>query len=361
MKNNERYLTMKKQTINNILLTTFLLSAATALSFFFFHFTERNITNITIFYTLALILISRYTTGYYYGVFSALFSVACVNFLFTYPFYQLDFTLTGYPITFAGMLTITLVTTAATSRIKKQAAIIAEREKAIEEAEREKIRANLLRAISHDLRTPLTGIIGASSSYLEAENLLSDADKRELVTNINNDSNWLLNMVENLLSVTRIQGDNRNLNKTPEAIEEVVSEATMRLHKRLPSAVIHVTAPEEFLMIPMDALLIEQVLLNLLENAITHSGSQEPTDLIITEQEDVVTFQVKDYGKGLDETQIDKLFKGAYSSATTTDSHRGMGIGLSICKTIINAHGGTILARNHEHGAEFIFTLPKES
>lgn len=352
---------MKKQIFYNLLFTFALLGIATALAFFFFYSTERNMTNITVLYILALILISRYTTGYYYGIFAAFFSVACVNFLFSYPFFQLDFTLTGYPITFAGMLTITMLTTAATSRIKKQAKIIAEREKAIQEAEREKIRANLLRAISHDLRTPLTTIIGASSSYLEAEDLLSSAEKRELVNNINNDSNWLLNMVENLLSVTKIQGDKSQLKKRPEAIEEVVSEATIRLYKRQPDAKIQVNVPLDFLEIPMDALLIEQVLINLLENAITHSGSTKPVELNITEQADKVTFEVKDYGHGLNESQIDQLFKGGYSSAGTTDSHRGMGIGLSICKTIIIAHGGDIWAKNHENGAIFTFTLPKDT
>jgi len=352
---------MKKSTLYNILFTFILLSIATALAFFFFYSTEQNTTNITVLYTLALILISRYTTGYAYGIFAALFSVVCVNFLFTYPFFQLDFTMTGYPITFAGMLTIVLLTTAATSRIKKQAHLLAEREKVIQETEREKIRANLLRAISHDLRTPLTGIIGASSSYLEAESLLSDSEKRELITNINNDSNWLLNMVENLLSVTKIQGDKSNLKKRPEAIEEVVSEATVRLYKRQPNARLHVHVPVNFLEIPMDALLIEQVLINLLENAITHSGSLEPIDLNITEQETFVTFEVKDYGHGLVESQIEHLFKGSYSAADTTDSHRGMGIGLSICKTIIEAHGGKIQAQNHENGALFTFTLPKEA
>ena len=352
---------MRHLIYKNFLITIFFLATATALAFLFFHFIPENSANIALSYILSLILIARYTAGYWYGVFAALFSVICVNFLFTYPYFQLNFSLTGYPITFLGMLTITIITTAGTTRIKQQAEFIVEHERKIEEAEREKLRANLLRAVSHDLRTPLTGIIGASSSYLENKAMLSEDEKLELVTNINNDSNWLLNMVENLLSVTRIQDNPSKVRKIPEVVEEVVSEATLRLQKRLPNAVIHVHVPVNFLMVPMDAILIEQVLINLMENAVTHSGSSQPTELIVTEQMDTVTFEVKDFGHGLDESQLDHLFQGTYASSDSTDTHKGMGIGLSICKTIIEAHNGEIMAKNHPTGAVFSFTLPKGS
>ena len=149
------------------------------------------------------------------------------------------------------------------------------------ESETEKMRATLLRAVSHDLRTPLTGIIGNSSLFLESQNDLSSTEQRTIMTNIYEDSNWLLNMVENLLSVTRIQGDSLSINTTEEPVEEVVGEALEKLKKRYPDAAIRVKIPEEFLMIPMDAVLIEQVTINLLENAIVHSGSILPIDFIV--------------------------------------------------------------------------------
>ena len=152
--------------------------------------------------------------------------------------------------------------------------MILDRERAINEADKERIRANLLRAISHDLRTPLTSIIGSSDSFTENYAALSDQEKLDLVSSINEDSHWLLNMVENLLSVTRIQNDGGKVTKEPEIIvEEVVSEAITRLKKRIPGADLKVSAPEQMLMLPMDPLLIEQVLINLLENALVHSGS----------------------------------------------------------------------------------------
>ena len=149
--------------------------------------------------------------------------------------------------------------------------MILDRERAINEADKERIRANLLRAISHDLRTPLTSIIGSSDSFTENYAALSDQEKLDLVSSINEDSHWLLNMVENLLSITRIQGDTGRVRKEDELVEEVVAEAITRIKKRIPDIEIHVTAPDNILIIPMDPLLIEQVLMNLMENAFVHS------------------------------------------------------------------------------------------
>lgn len=255
-------------------------------------------------------------------------------------------------------------------------------------AEKEKMRANLLRAISHDLRTPLTGIIGASNLYLENGSQLDEKEKKTLICNIQEDANWLLNMVENLLSVTRINASNAKVNKSLEPVEEVLSEAVQRLKKRLPDAQINVRIPDEFLMIPMDAVLIEQVIINLLENAIVHARSTRRLTVTLhtmtlpyrsTSAITVLAFQKK---------RLPVIFDGTGAAPTgNSDSSRGMGIGLSICKTIIAAHDGTITARNisspenessrrrsapfHRYsatpeknpapqGAEFCFTLPRE-
>ena len=215
--------------------------------------------------------------------------------------------------------------------------------------------------ISHDLRTPLTGIIGASSSYLENSALLPEEEKIAIITHIHEDANWLLNMVENLLAVTRIHDRSSSVRKTDESVEEIVSAAIMRLKKRLPEAAVNVAVPDELLIIPMDAILIEQVLINLLENAIVHSQSREPILCYVDADSTDVTFHVKDYGIGIDPDRLENIFDGnSYIGNKESDSNKGMGIGLSICKTILTAHGGTINAKNHARGAEFYFTLPKE-
>ncbi|MEF9840608.1 MAG: DUF4118 domain-containing protein, partial [Lachnospiraceae bacterium] len=180
-------------------ITIFILAAATLISFLFFHFATHNTENIGLVYILALVLIARFTSSYLPGILASIVCVICVNFLFTYPFFSLNFNLGGYPLSFVVMLAISLTTSATTSNLKQQATVIAEREQLLLEAEKEKMRSNLLRAVSHDLRTPLTSIIGSSAAYLENETVLNVQEKQELVQHIHEDSNWLLNMVENLL------------------------------------------------------------------------------------------------------------------------------------------------------------------
>lgn len=203
---------------------------------------------------------------------------------------------------------------------QKQKAIASERERKLAEAEREKIHANLLRAVSHDLRTPLTSIIGSSASYLDDAQNMSEQERMELISNINEDAQWLLNMVENLLSVTKIQNESSKVKKSQEIVEEVVSESIVRLQKRLPKIQIRVSMPEDFLMIPMDATLIEQVLINLMENAYVHSSSSDPIDLLITDQPDCVTFAVRDYGIGLDPDQIPFILTDSTALIPLTDT-----------------------------------------
>lgn len=342
---------------NSLLITILLLLIATFVSIIYVQFVPNNTINSSLIYILALVLIAHYTDGYLYGILSSFFCVIGINYLFTYPYFKINFTLTGYPITFIGMLAIAIITSTTTSLMKKQAAIINEREKEIMEAEKEKMRATLLRAISHDLRTPLTSIIGTATSYIENKDSLSETEKLDLVNNINDDSHWLLNMVENLLMVTRIQNDGGKLTKSHEAAEEIIAESVLRLRKRLPDSQIHVTIPNDLVLIPMDALLIEQVIINLLENSIIHSNSKSATELFMEISDDMAYFHVKDYGIGIAPERLPYIFDGQ-SNSCSSDSHKGIGIGLSICKTIVMAHGGTITAKNHEHGAEFIFSLP---
>ncbi len=360
MENKLRSLPSWKRHVFSILLSILCMGAAIAASFLYYYTVPENSGNIALLFMLALVIISRFSVGYIYGIICSLIAVVCVNYLFTYPYFQLNFTLSGYPVTFFVMLIITIMTSAMTSHLTAQAETIAEREKQLSEAEMEKMRANLLRAISHDLRTPLTGIIGNSSLYLENQSRLSLDEQTDIVTNIYNDSNWLLNMVENLLTITRIHGDNFSINTSEEAVEEVISEALQKLQKRYPDTEVQAHLPEEFILLPMDAILIEQVTINLLENAIVHSACTEPIDLLVEDTPHEVSFTIRDHGVGIPKDMLDNLFDGiSRTPSHSSDGRKGMGIGLSICKTIITAHHGTLIGRNHSHGAEFIFTLPK--
>lgn len=350
-----------KRHLFSTLISIFVMVIAMVASFLYHSIVPGNTTNIALIFLLALVLISRWTAGYAYGIACSVFAIVFINCVFTYPYFEINFTLSGYPITFIVMLGISLLTSTMTSHLTLQAQLIAEREKQLAEAEMEKMRANLLRAISHDLRTPLTGIIGNSSLFLENQERLDKQEQKDIVTNIYNDSNWLLNMVENLLTVTRIQSDSLSINTSEEAVEEVIAESLQKLNKRYPGTIVKVQFPEEFILLPMDAILIEQVTINLLENAIVHANSKKPLELLVEDHADEVSFTIRDYGVGIPPDRLQNLFDGtSYTPSQTSDARKGMGIGLSICKTIITAHHGTLIGQNHANGAEFIFTLPKK-
>jgi len=346
----------------SLLITIGTIAAATIISLFYHRINSTGTANIALIYILSVILISYHTDKYRYGIIAAIISVFVINLLFTYPFMEFNYTITGYPITFLFMYFISILTSATTFHMKDQAHKLKEDEKLIMEAEKEKLRANLLRAVSHDLRTPLTSMIGASSSYLEQENLLDSAQKRELVSQIYEDANWLLHMVENLLSVTRITNNGTNvLKKTPEVVEEVLFDAISTAKKRYPALIIQTFIPDDCLIAPMDPLLIKQVILNLLENAFFYAQSAKPVECYLKQEPRSISIHIRDYGSGIAADKLDTIFDATPSApSSVADGHKGMGIGLSICKAIINAHNGEIHAVNHEDGAEFYFTLPKE-
>lgn len=230
----------------------------------------------------------------------------------------------------------------------------------IVEAEKEKMRSNLLRAIAHDLRTPLAGILGASSVIRENSNSLDETTREKLNADIQEEAQWLIRMVENLLSVTRINEGATKVSKSPEAAEEVIAEAVGRINKRFPDRNVTVLVPDELLEVPMDGTLIAQVLINLLENAIKHSPKESAVEVNLKKNEAWALFEVIDHGKGIADEDFPYLFTSYVPDGNKSpDSSRGMGIGLSICMTIIKAHGGTMEAHNRaEGGALFQFTLP---
>lgn len=483
---------------------------ATAISFLIVHLTNMQ-TNVALIYILAVLIVSRITSGYFWGILTSIVGALGTQYFFTYPYFEFGFSRSGYPIAFLTMLITSIITSTMTANIMTHVRISFDREEqtnklneinkqllatngleeiieltlnyvvefthrtvvfytetplsgkegfiktrnpkhekiltayherfianwvfehkeragvgtnysakasciylplishenvsgvlgiycinqkpfqaedltflnlmlspaamAIErqylcdnqqlmtlETEKEKMRGNLLRAVSHDLRTPLTGMIGASATLMENRKYLSKKEKQRLLRHIHEDSNWLLHMVENLLSVTRINEEDSSVNKTPQPLEEVIAEAVMRFKKRYPNAQIIVKAPHEFLMVPMDATLIEQVILNLTENAIKYSKSDKPVELLVTKVDTSIVFHIIDYGVGIAEDKLEAIFDGySQHKNKSIDSSRGIGIGLSICKTIITAHGGIISARNQVgEGAIFTFTLPLE-
>jgi len=306
-------------------------------------------------FILAVALISRYTVGYIYGVVASALSVLLVNYLFTYPFFAFNLTMPGYPLTFSVTLLVSLIVSALTTRIKQQ-------EQLRYEAEREKMRANLLRAVSHDLRTPLASILGAASALRENEDLPGE-ERQELLTEIQKDAQWLFRLTENLLSVTKFSGEGMALRKTEEVVEEIVGSAIGKFRKSSDLPVL-VSKPEEILLVPMDATLIEQVLINLFENVQMHAKNATQIWVEIERAGRGVSVRVADNGAGIPKNVLPVIFDG-YSSVEQESSgdekRRNMGIGLSVCNSIIRAHGGEMNAQNNIFGgATFRFWLPLE-
>lgn len=312
--------------------------------------------HVPLIFILAILFISRFTDGYFYGIIASVLSLFCVNYIFTYPYFAFNFTITGYPLTFLSMLVVSVITSAMTSQIKQQ-------EKIRIEAEREKMRANLLRAISHDLRTPLTSITGAITAVIESGDGLDAGKRSELLYEARDDAQWLIRMVENLLSITRIDSES-HIEKEPEAIEEILSESVLKFKKQFPDIKVSVSVPDELLLVPIDAMLIEQVVMNLLYNSAMHG--KHTTEIVITTKSDGenAVFSIKDDGAGFSEERLADAFCGYLPSPeknASADSRRNMGIGLSVCMSIISAHGGKMTANNSpEGGAVLNFTLPLE-
>ena len=232
---------------------------------------------------------------------------------------------------------------------------------AVEKAESaNRAKSTFLSNMSHDIRTPLTSIIGSTSAVLDNPDL-SQEDRRSLLEDVKQEAQWLIRTVENLLSITRIGSDRTELNKQLEPVEEVLAEAVQKARKRLPDIKFSVEVPAELLMVPMDPILIEQVLSNLIENAVIHGKTTTAIHLRAEKTEDgFAAFSVRDNGQGIPPALLPHLFDYSirHASPPTGDGKRNMGLGLSVCSAVVKAHGGRLTAHNHPDGAEFIFCLP---
>ena len=229
-------------------------------------------------------------------------------------------------------------------------------------AKNEQLRSQLLRAISHDLRTPLTSISGNASNLLSNSPSFDEATRQSLYQDIYDDSMWLINLVENLLSVTRLEEGRLNLNMSAELVDEVVKEALNHVDRKSSEHTITVSHEDEFLLARMDAKLIVQVVINLVNNAIKYTPAGSHIAVATRKDGKWAVIAVADDGPGVPDENKQKLFDMFYSGANRiVDSRRSLGLGLSLCKSIVNAHGGTITISDHvPHGAVFTFTLPAE-
>ena len=237
------------------------------------------------------------------------------------------------------------------AREKEEAAIL---------AKNEQLRANLLRTLSHDLRTPLTSISGNASNLLSNGERFSEEEKQSLYLDIYDDSLWLINLVENLLSVSRMEQGTMKLNQSAQLMDEVVEEALRHVNRKSVEHRITVEYGEELLLARMDGKLIVQVLINIVDNAIKYTPKGSEIRIRARRDKDKITVEIADNGPGIPDEKKKQVFEMFYSGANkVADSRRSLGLGLSLCKSIVNAHGGTIaVTDNTPQGAIFTFTLP---
>lgn len=343
----------RKILLHDALCTLLLLGGAVAVCSVLSRVHDDNNPFAVLIFVLAVAIVALVTNGYVWGVLASVIGVFCVNYMFTYPFWSFDMSITGYPLTFVVMLVVSVVISTLTTRVKQT-------ERLRYEIESEKLRADLLRALSHDLRTPLASIEGADSLLLEQPDL-SEAERRTLLEQIRQETRWLTRITENMLSVTRMAGEQVSLHRTDEVVEEIVDSAVMKLRRSRHALPVTVIRPQEILTAPMDATLMEQVILNLLENAVNHAEGATRIRVEIAGQGDTVMIAVEDDGAGFPPELLPQLFdrKLLPQPRSCADGRRGLGLGLTLCSAIIKAHGGRMTAENRpEGGARVCLWLP---
>ncbi len=307
-------------------------------------------------FMLGVFIISMKTDGYFWGIFASLISMFIMNFTFTYPYYKFNFTIPENLASAIIMLVVSVMTSMLNTKVKLQ-------EKLRRETEQERMRANLLRAISHDLRTPLTSIYGSTSTVIQHYDTLDKTKKIELLEDVRKEASWLNRMVENLLSITRVGDDSVNIAKSSVVLEELVEAVLVKFRHRYPEQKVIVNIPDDFITIAVDAMLVEQVLLNLLENAVLHAENLTSIWLKANPIGKNIKLIVEDDGCGMKQEKIEQIMSGQMSSVMeTSDSRRSsMGIGLMVCMTIVKAHGSVLAIKERDGGGtSFSFMLEME-
>lgn len=321
--------------------------------------------DIIMLYIIAVLVISIFTSKMYFCLISSFVGVVLFNCFFTYPEFSLSAHDAGYPVTFVTMFITAFIAGTLANKLKRNILIAEqnarEKEEAALLAQNEQLRANMLRSISHDLRTPLTSISGNASTLISGGDTLDESTRQQIYTDIYSESMWLIEMVENLLYATRIEDGRMQLNISVEILDDIVQEAVRHTKRTYPKRNIIVDMYDEIIPVMADANLIVQVIVNLMDNAIKYSD--EDSDVTVSVRREnayAVVIFVSDHGTGISDEEKEKVFDMFYTGGSrSSDSRRSLGLGLALCKSIITSHGGTIsVSDNIPNGTVVSFTLP---
>lgn len=320
--------------------------------------------NIIMLYIIAVLVISILTSKIYYCLGLSIVGVLVFNYLFTYPEFSFSAHDAGYPVTFLTMFITALIAGTLANKLKRNTLIAEqnarEKEEAALLAQNEQLRANMLRTISHDLRTPLTSISGNASTLISGGTALDETARQQIYTDIFSESMWLIEMVENLLYATRIEDGRMQLNISVEILDDIVQEAVRHTERTHPKRNIIVDMYDEIIPVMADANLIVQVIVNLMDNAVKYSDEDSDVTVSVHLENEYAVISVSDHGTGISDEEKEKVFDMFYTGGSrSSDSRRSLGLGLALCRSIITSHGGTIsVSDNIPNGTVVSFTLP---
>lgn len=314
---------------------------------------------VVIVFVLGVLVTAMLTEGQGYSLAASIISILCYNYFLIEPRLSLQIDGIGYAATILAMIVFALLASYLVTTMRKNARSSTEAQLI---AQREQLRANMLRSVSHDLRTPLTSITGNADMLLDETVDLPPESRRQLVQDIYDDATWLRTVVENLLAVTRLEDGDVLLNKDIELIDDVIEEAMRHVSREVANHHLVVVPANDLLLARLDPQVIVQVIINLVNNAIVHTQEGSTITISSHREQDKVAVVVEDDGPGISDEDKRQIFELFYTSAHTgADSGRRVGLGLPLCRSIVNAHGGSIRVEDvAPHGARFVFTLPAE-
>lgn len=321
-------------------------TAAAALMFPYFEAAD-----LAMIYLLGVVITAGWTSTWP-SLLSVSLSVASFDYFFVPPYYTFSVSEVKYLVTFIVMFVVSIVISRLTLQLRQHAE---ETHKALLKAEMEGMRSTLLSSISHDLRTPLTAITGAVSTLLKDDVAINEANRLDLLQTIYEEAERLNRIVKNVLDITRLESGAIRIEKELQSLEEIVGVVLNRLEGRLNDHPLTLNIPGNLPFVAADALLIEQVFMNLFENAIKYTPKGSPFDISAFESHHLVTLELADRGPGITPGEEERVFEKFVHGG----KGGGVGLGLAVCRAIISAHGGKIWAENRPGGgAVFRCTLP---
>jgi K+-sensing histidine kinase KdpD len=318
-----------------------------------FAFGQSEVADVVMVMLLGIVVVSM-RFGYGPSLLAAIAGALCFEFLFLPPYFSFAIANLRHVVTFAVMLVVAVVISHLNKRVRDKAE---EARRAEVRAQAEQLRNALLSSVSHDLRTPLAAITGATSALLAEQAPQDEASRRALLETSHREAERLNRLVRNLLDMTRLEGGALTLRKELQPLEEVIGAALHHLEDRLGDRNVEANIPADLPLVAFDSVLLEQVILNMVENATKYTPAGSPIDLSASAADGEVTVEIADRGPGIAQRDRDRVFEKFYRARQAEGG--GVGLGLAICRGIVCAHGGRIwVAEREGGGASFRFTLP---